>query len=187
MVRRLGYVIAMAVLALSGLGEEPSFVDAPGSPIEVEDAWYGAIGDFNEDGSLDIAVVNQGFRLTDPDRVSVLLGNGTGRFTGPVHVVIDGRKPASVTAADLDGDGHLDLAVGNDTGTLSILLGDGTGKFHRPFWSPLMIDPCSQCLRWMGTGDLDEDGRPDFVVVNELEDLVVIRLNVIQLVDDNRR
>ena len=33
---------------------------------------------------------------------------------------------------DLDGDGKLDLVLGNGNGSLSILLGNGDGTFHPP-------------------------------------------------------
>jgi hypothetical protein len=68
-----------------------------------------AVGDFNRDGSLDLAVANQ---LSD--NVSVLLGNGDGSFQ-PARDFGSGIHPypAAVVVGDFDGDGWLDLAVAN--------------------------------------------------------------------------
>jgi Flp pilus assembly secretin CpaC len=47
----------------------------------------------------------------------------------PRHDFPTGNNPAAVAVADLNGDGHLDLAVANLDGTVSILLGAGDGTF----------------------------------------------------------
>jgi hypothetical protein len=57
------------------------------------------------------------------------------QFTPPVGYSIDGTAfPASVLAADFNGDGILDLAVGvsADTDVVCILLGIGNGSFQTP-------------------------------------------------------
>src|SRR5205807_10403528 len=71
-----------------------------------------AVGDFNGDGKLDLAVANYG---TPPDyvgTVSVLLGKGDGTF-GAAQSYAVGRDPSSVAVGDFNGDGYLDLAVAN--------------------------------------------------------------------------
>ena len=87
-------------------------------------AMSAAVGDFNGDGTLDLAVTN-----IDNDTVSVLLGNGKGNFA-LASSPATGSEPESVAVGDFNGDGKLDLAVANTGGsTVSILLGDGTGNF----------------------------------------------------------
>jgi hypothetical protein len=77
------------------------------------------VGDFNRDGKLDLAVANYG-----GGSVTLLLGNGDGTFaqaSGSPYAV--GNGPYVIAAGDFNGDGKLDLAVGNLTdGTVSILL-----------------------------------------------------------------
>src|SRR6185436_8685030 len=83
-----------------------------------------AVGDFNRDGILDLAVTNE----TD-NTVSILLGNGVGSFGAKADFGV-GRLPQSVEVGDFNRDGKLDLAVGNFNDlTVSILLGNGAGAF----------------------------------------------------------
>ena len=74
---------------------------------------YLAVGDFNHDGILDLAVVNNGDD-SGPGTVSILLGNGDGTFAqapqSPISIT-SGYCLNSIAAGDLNGDGNLDLAL----------------------------------------------------------------------------
>ena len=90
-----------------------------------------AVGDFDEDGHLDVVAANGG-----SSNVSLLLGDGVGGFA-PVRLINAGGVPVGVAAADIDGDGHLDLAAANSSAfeggnSISVLLGDGAGNFLAP-------------------------------------------------------
>jgi len=93
-----------------------------------------AVADVNHDGKPDIIVAN-----TEDETVSVLLGDGKGRFTpAPGSPFPCGKAPNDIAVADMNGDGIPDLVIAN-TGTpyITILLGDGRGGFapspHSPF------------------------------------------------------
>lgn len=80
-----------------------------------------AVGDFNGDGKLDVAVANEG----GPSRhgfLEVLLGNGNGTFQPRINDPA-GKRPAYVAVGDLNGDGRLDAVVmdGCKTGAAAIL------------------------------------------------------------------
>src|SRR5947209_7137157 len=66
------------------------------------------IGDFNNDGKLDIAVNNSG-------SASILLGNGDGSFQASVTYALPGNT--NMIGGDFNNDGNLDLATSN---TLSL-------------------------------------------------------------------
>jgi hypothetical protein len=116
-----------------------------------------ATGDFNADGNLDLAVVNQNCPISPcrPGSVSVLLGKGNGTFTSPVNYVV-GTAPWPIGVGDFNGDHKLDLAVGNYLDqTVSILLGVGDGRFQAPADYP-SGEPNSMTL-----GDFNLDGNLD--------------------------
>jgi hypothetical protein len=73
--------------------------------------------DFNHDGRLDLAVVNQ-----LDGTVGFFLGNGDGTFQGQKTAAI-GSQPFALSAGDFNGDGLPDLVASNSTdNTLSIRL-----------------------------------------------------------------
>src|SRR5437667_101518 len=111
-----------------------------------------AVGDFNGDGKLDLAVANAGSK-----NVSVLLGNGDGTFKAPVNFGAPG--PQSVAVGDFNGDGKLDLAVTN--AGVSILLGNGDGAFRAPVTYATGNSPSS-----VAVGDFNRAGKVDLVVAN---------------------
>jgi hypothetical protein len=81
-----------------------------------------AVGDFNNDGKLDVAIGNGSV-------VDVYLGKGDGTLRKPIESSVN-IPPSFMVAADFNNDGKLDLLVsGGDNGVyVTTLLGDGTGK-----------------------------------------------------------
>ena len=134
-----------------------------------------AVGDFNGDGNLDLAVVDYcgplGFCGNSPSLVFILLGDGTGNFT-VASSPATGNGPTSVAVGDFNGDGNLDLAVANGgSNTVSVLLGDGTGNFT-PASSPSAGDNPSS----VAAGDFNGDGNLDLAVTDSLSNTVSILL-----------
>jgi hypothetical protein len=131
-------------------------------------------GDFNGDGKLDIATANSchvGNTCTGTGTVSVLMGNGDGTFRRHVDYSV-GYFPDSITAADFNGDGNLDIAVSNNCSadyyfcpvgqdSVSILLGKGQGSFAAAV--QYSTGPYPTCVT---AADLNQDGKPDLLVVN---------------------
>ncbi len=115
-----------SITILLGNGDG-TFTQATGSPITVGSGPSSiAVGDFANNGKLDLAVTNFG-----TSTVTILLGAGDGTFTqatGSPYTV--GTNPTSVAVGDFNRDGNLDLAVANySSSNISVLTGNGSGGF----------------------------------------------------------
>jgi len=126
-----------------------------------------AISDFNGDGKADVAVAGNGDPVTGESGSIVLLaGNGDGRLQAP-HRLSAGEKPVAIGAADLNGDGKLDLAIterwstsGTQPTNVTILLGDGTGAIEPTPAPRTAHQPTSMTM-----GDLNSDGLTDLIII----------------------
>jgi hypothetical protein len=113
-----------------------------------------ASGDFNDDGSLDLATANH-----RGDSASVALGTGDGSFSPATHYAV-GSRPWGIAAGDLDGAGTIDLVVANAySSSVSVLRGNGDGTFGTRTDYPVASIPYGVAI-----GDLDGDDVPDVVV-----------------------
>jgi hypothetical protein len=129
-----------------------------------------AVGDFDGDGNLDLAVSVYSI-FTPLSDLTILLGNGKGKFTqGPV-VSAAGQNVNNAVVADFNGDGNLDLAISlPDANEYQVLLGNGDGSF-----TPLT--PASAAAIFsVATGDFNDDRKPDLVLVNPGGESVTILL-----------
>jgi hypothetical protein len=133
--------------------------------------------DVNEDGAVDL--LSGSYSRMDEDMaglLQVLWGTKDGAFAPAEALAAENGKPLILPgeddvdrictrpcAADLDGDGKLDLVIGNFRGTFAFVHGEGRGKFAaEATWiesqgkklavgnhgDPFLVD-------WDGDGDLD--------------------------------
>jgi hypothetical protein len=123
-----------------------------------------AVGDVNGDGHPDVVTADAFFANVG---VSVLLGNGDGSFA-PHADYAAGNLPRSVSLADLNGDGHLDVITANDNGTsVSVLLGNGDGTLA-PHVDYVIANPTGSgtAPQQLAVADLNGDGHPDVATVD---------------------
>lgn len=105
------------------------------------------------------------------DTVSVLLGRGDGTFGASADYAA-GDYPRTVAAADLDGDGHADLAVVNrSSDDVSVLLGRGDASFGRA----ASYDAGDKAYD-VAAADFNADGKLDLAVPNTIADNVSVLL-----------
>ena len=114
------------------------------------------LGDVDGDGDLD-AVVANGRHW--PQQNYVFLNQGRGKFSVMRPLGVDRATTYACELADLDGDGDLDLAIGNDMALGQIFLNDGAGNFalSGPFGKVASV-------RSLTVADVDNDGDTDILV-----------------------
>jgi hypothetical protein len=149
-----------------GTFQEPLTISAP-SPTSL------AVGDLDGDGNLDLAVVESGG--SGSGALAVYLGEGNGKFHLNATYRL-GAHAGVVTMADFNGDGHLDVAAGDQgkgsSGVVRIFLGTGKGTLRKPTTYKV-----GAWLGLMAAGDLNGDHFPDLAVTGPMDGSVAVFLN----------
>ena len=116
-----------------------------------------AVGDFNGDGVMDLAVANSGDPTTGDDgNVSILFGNGDGTFQSANNVP-GGKNPFAIATADFNRDNKADLVLIDISG-VGVLLGKGDGTFRPVTYLATASGPLS-----LAVADFDGDNTLDLV------------------------
>lgn len=132
-----------------------------------------AVGDFNADGKMDLAVGARASYYIPPwsggyygggggywvnqARLSVVMGSGSGGFGAQTSYDLDGESTTGTTLADFNGDGRIDVAAA--AGSVHVLLGNGDGSLQSPRHFGTYGDS-------VAIGDVNSDGKLDLVTPN---------------------
>jgi len=158
--RRKAALIAVLVLAHMWicLGQARAQFEARSATYASTGPFAIAVGDFNDDGRLDLAVTS----FNPNNTLTILLGNGDGTFRkGGTYSF--GAQLSYVVTADFRHNGTLDLVVGDTLNDdVYVLLGNGDGTFQAavPY---LTVGPSYS----VGTGDFTGDGKLDIIALTE--------------------
>lgn len=128
--------------------------------------------DLNGDGFLDIV---HGPPRKGDGQPKIFLGDGAGGWRPWREARFDAPSLdyGDVAVADLDGDGHLDLALAVHLRGVILLRGDGRGRFTRwgegiPYWLPGSETPIPGfSARTIEAVDWNRDGRMDLLTLGE--------------------
>lgn len=127
------------------------------------------LSDLNGDGYADLLAASQ-----SDNQVSVMINNGAGAF-GPVTALNGVNAVWDVSAADVDGDGNVDIGASGGNCTTSLTFGaywfKNNGSGLTPGWSaahPIAVSTSpSYGAQRMSLGDINNDGYMDAVVLWE--------------------
>jgi VCBS repeat protein len=133
-----------------------------------------AVGDFNGDGRLDVAVAIGAYNAAN-GRVAILRGNGDGTLQLPVYRTVP--VPAnSIAVADFNNDNKPDIAIignssDNSKNTVTILTNTGTGFTEHSFpaatyYTENGFGPDGDFIEYLVAGDFNGDGHIDIAYVD---------------------
>ena len=120
-----------------------------------------AVGDIDGDGHSDIVLLGE--EGEGGGEVRLYRGNGKGRFGDP-DLLFDiedafgvNLHATGLAAFDLEGDGDLDLAVGDGAGRILIYTNNGSGGFSAPAAAAAFVEGQSGIDAYDADGDGDHD------------------------------
>jgi len=155
---QLNILALLLLLPLSGFGGERRFVTSERLLLGTESNRSASVrlADIDKDGDLDVIIANGRHW---PGQNCLFLNHGRARFTEQRLLRTHRSTSYAAEPADLNGDGQVDIAVGNDTAPNQVLLNDGTGRFaeNGTFGSV-------SSLRSLTLVDIDRDGDVDILV-----------------------
>jgi len=134
--------------------------------------------DFNGDGKPDVAVVNSSSNTISMLRNTTAPGAGTPSFAAQ-QTFATGAKPYSIAAADVSGDGRIDLFVTNlDDNSVSVLLNSTSAPSAAPGFGTQQVFAAGSAPGSVTTADINGDGKPDLVAANLSDNNVSVMLNI---------
>ncbi|MBI1824137.1 MAG: VCBS repeat-containing protein, partial [Nitrospirae bacterium] len=181
---------AGTVTLLFGVGDENgSFVNTK-PPLTIGGNPTGiAVGDFDGNGSADLAVVYQGGNVNDP-MLAIFLGDKNGNFTPVASPIVNAdpqpqplapsplNNPVALAVGFFDSDNIADLAIVNEgDNSVIVLLGNGNGSFHPIYQnSSIVRHGVESSPKAIVAGDFNQDQRLDMAISNSGSGTITVLL-----------
>jgi hypothetical protein len=138
----------------------PVRIDTSSSPL--------AVGDFNSDGHLDIAVVNRHER-----NIGVRFGNGDGTLQEPKKSsILSDYELTLIVTGNLNNDNHPDLVFSNgENNNIGVLLGNRDGTFQAPMTYSIQGGGSPKSII---IDDFNNDGVTDLVITTTKDNTIIL-------------
>jgi hypothetical protein len=141
-----------------GTFQPPITIGQTGNPTEMTAV------DMNNDGKLDLVCLEQDLN-NGTGSIVVFYGNGNGTFKPPVTYSTP-TVPYSMAVRDLNGDGHPDIAVGDDLGEVEIW--NNSGGTSLTLAKEVLVNANQEHELRVRAGQFDGNGIYDLAVDNGL-------------------
>ena len=131
-------------------------------PLDSESTRSVVTGDIDFDGDVDLLMINDGFCQYQGDGASdrFYINDGTGDFRDVQLLPPDEADGVDGLLADLDGDGDLDIWIGNDGEQDKLFRNEG----HLIADVTNLLPPLENRNSSSDFGDVDGDGLPDLLI-----------------------
>jgi hypothetical protein len=130
--------------------------------------WQTVVGDFNNDGNVDVASCN-----SNTNNIGIFFGNGSGGFlSSTVTLVACDAFPLAIDTGDIDGDGDLELVTSCYTAAKWDVFQNTAGVFGSK--KTLAASSAGSCAV---LHDRDNDGDMDITGLDEVDDWVYFFAN----------
>jgi glycine rich protein/VCBS repeat protein len=161
---------SVIIFTNNGIGDSTSFDTGVEYSVGASTPFSVISADFNNDGYSDLATAN----YASPYTISILTNNGNGTYATGITYPTIGNTPRSVTSADFNNDGKIDLATANyGTNNITVFTNAGDGTYGTGVTYPTIgTSPYS-----ITSADFDNDGNPDLVTANYITNNITVFTN----------
>ena len=128
------------------------------------------LADVDNDGDLDVLMPSN---YGGSSSIGKFTNNGSGSFT-ETNITTTAGSIGSLTVADVDNDGDLDVLATAVGSAIAVLLNDGSGNFSS---GPTVVAPYNYGFGQIFAADVDADGDQDLLVLSVQNNAVQTYLN----------
>ena len=130
-------------------------------PVDESDTRDLVLGDVDGDGDPDLVLATRG--SSGRRQTGLYLNDGAGTFRNAnSQMPADDSNSYAIALGDVDGDGDMDVVLGNSGQQNQLYLNDGAGTFTDVTATRMPAD--SDWTTDLALGDVDGDGDPDLVL-----------------------
>ena len=136
---------------------------------EMEGIWGGQIADLDRDGKPEVIS-----RYDDTNEIYIHEATGDDSYDRvavlPNPTEGDNGLGTTFAVGDFDGDGLMEIAVGDDESDLFVYENTGDNQFRQTWKDKMVQGQGVSSAHYLASGDLDGDGKDEFIVGGKIDE-----------------